>query len=151
MRATRQGLQLGCLLTVVLACNSRLVHEDTAGTPPASPTHHARVEGGVVGSTGEGLESVGVGARYAASSAPERRVSVTGGAYTDAAGVYSFELKASTPKTRDGTADIYVHATKYGGPGQTVVEDSVLVTVQLVPLERVPPVRRAPTIRLPIE
>ncbi|SRR6266511_967137 len=150
MKAAIRGFRLSSLLVLVVACNRGPVLFDTAGTPPSSPTHHVRIEGTVVSLSGTGLESIGVGARYAASSAPERRVSVIGGSYTDASGAYLFEVKASAPRTRDGTADVYIHATQYGSPGQTVVHDSVLMAVQLVPLDQLPTVTRAPRIRLPI-
>jgi hypothetical protein len=142
--------RLGPLLTLVLGCSRMPIAQDSAGTPPAYPTHHARVEGMVVGAGGQPLKAISVGARYAASSAPARRVNVTGGTHTDTSGAYGFDVESSAPKTPDGVADIYAHASKYGDPGQTVMEDSVLITVRLVPLDRPPLVTRAPPLRLPI-
>lgn len=123
-------------------------------TPFWQPTHHAVLEGVVVGADGQPLGSIGVSTLYAASSPPERRANVVGGATTDANGAFRLEVRAFSrrlPGADAGTIDVYLRAWKAGPPGGQVVENVVLVTLRVVPLSEPPQVTRVADIRLPVQ
>jgi hypothetical protein len=141
------AVSAACVLLSTAACRG-----EPAGIPPSEPTHHAIVEGVVLRADGQALGSVGVGALFAESSPPRRQASVTGGGTTDADGAYRFQLRAGSRKLRGvATIDIYVRALKAGPPGGQAVTDSVLATLQVVPLSDPPRTTRVSEIRLPVQ
>lgn len=127
-----------------LACNGALVPP----VPASTPTHHAVVEGWVVDPAGDGMASVGVGIRFAASSPRDRQVNASGGGMTDATGFFQFVVQASKPPSADGEADVFVAASKPAPPGGVVAQDSVLVRLNFVPFEQQPATKLAGYITL---
>jgi len=113
-------------------------------------THHAVVQGTVAAANGQPLAGINVGVRFARSSPLVRQVSVAGGGRTDETGLYRFEIQASPPKTPDGAANLYVVAFRYGKPGEVAASDSILVTVNLVPVDAAaPPPVQVDLLRMP--
>jgi len=134
------------LLLAAAACGTEA--SPLASTPASEPTHHAIVQGIVVGAAGQPLTGVQVGMRFA-STARGDGVSAIGGGTTDDAGSYRFEARTLPPRELDGTAKAYVIAFRYGGAGGQVMQDSILVTLQLVALREAASVTQVAPLRLP--
>jgi hypothetical protein len=134
------------LLLAVAACGAEI--SPLASTPASEPTHHAIVEGIVIGAADQPLTGVQVGVRFASTTRGDG-VSAIGGGTTDDAGRYRFEARTLPPRAPDGTAKAYVIAFRYGAPGGQVMQDSILVTLQLVALREAAGVTRVAPLRLP--
>lgn len=102
------------------------------GVPPAEATHHARVVGRVLSSTGAAMAGLHVKSSFAASAPICRQLDVLHGfGTTSTDGTYTLDLETVAPRGKDGEGDIWVVAVRVDDTG-TVALDSVYVTVQPV-------------------
>jgi hypothetical protein len=143
-----------CGLAVIAGCSESVVPADPLGVPPSDPTHHALISGRVIAAsgslTGDGTESVGIGARFSYAAAPDRRISVVGGGAVDSTGAYRFTVGAPRPIRADAIGEVLLVFVRVGPAGAWRRQvDSVRVAVRFAPQGDTPPITEVPDRSIP--
>ncbi len=152
IRLSARLVVVGTLMALVAAlagCGEPAASVEPPNPPPSQPTHHAVITGRVMVASGalagDGMESVGVGARFSHTASADRRVSVVGGGAVDAAGAYRFTVGASRPVRADATGEVLFVFVRIGPAGAWRREvDSVRIAVRFAPESDAPPITLLP-------